>query len=258
MSAFYKCYHNSRLQTLAVDQMVLLHRLIHTWSRTVSSYVAVSEFVKNTFVDSGLSPARITVRPNFLKDDPGVQSRNRSCAIFVGRLSKEKGIQQILQVWKQLDNIPLTIVGDGPLRHWVETFIKDAKMKHVTLKGRLSHADAIDCIHDARFLIMASQMWETFGLSIIEAFATATPVLASNMGAFPELVEEGHTGMLFDPYDIDDFRAKAQLLWAKTTNDNSLGKNSRETFLQKYSARSAIQSIMEIYEDAINRSRQKE
>ncbi|NIV03355.1 glycosyltransferase, partial [Candidatus Saccharibacteria bacterium] len=119
---------------------------------------------------------------------------NRQGALFVGRLSPEKGIHTLLKAWNNLE-VPLKIIGDGPLMEGAKGQAADSVM----LLGRKNGKQVAEEMSQAGFLVMPSEWYETFGLTIIEAFALGLPVIASRLGAMAEIVEDGVTGLLFTP-----------------------------------------------------------
>src|SRR5207253_481877 len=142
---------------------------------------------------------------------PGAGAGQGGYAIFVGRLSPEKGIETLLSAWQRIAAVlPLKIVGDGPLAEQVRTAA--ARDPRIEWLGRRTPDEVLDLIGDASCLVMPSIWYETFGRTIIEAYAKGTPVVASRIGALAELVEDGRTGLLFTPGDAADLAVRVQSL----------------------------------------------
>jgi glycosyltransferase involved in cell wall biosynthesis len=217
----------------------------------VDRFVALTEFSKRVFERGGLSGSRIAVRPNFLIDDPGVGIEPRSGAVYVGRLSPEKGIECLLEAWRSLSDIPLTIIGDGPMRKWAVGFVQKHSMDQVRMAGAVSLEDVLSVLKRSSLLVFPSVWYETFGRTIIEAYSAGTPVLASDIGAGGSLVEENVTGLHFDPGNPDDLAAKVREMALDADRLRQWGANAREEYLAKYSASSAYESLMRIYERVV-------
>jgi glycosyltransferase involved in cell wall biosynthesis len=112
----HACYRESRAGTVPVAAMISIHRALRTWTRMVDVYITLTEFARQKFPEGGLPAKRIVTKPNFVHPDPGPGEGQGGYAMFVGRLSSEKGVGTLLEAWERLGGrIPLKVVGDGPL-----------------------------------------------------------------------------------------------------------------------------------------------
>ena len=146
----------------------------------------------------GLPPAKIVVKPHFVDPDPGPGERRGDYALFVGRLSSEKGVGTLLEAWRRMaSDVPLRIVGDGPLRSEVAAAVTATPTYAGSERYRV--LTYLTLLRGAAFLIFASEAYETFGRVVIEAFATGTPVIATGHGAAAELVRDGSQWLPFQP-----------------------------------------------------------
>lgn len=245
------CYRKSRSQTALVGAMLTLHRWLKSWSDNVDVYVALTEFARRKFIQGGLPGAKIVVKPNFVSPDPGERNGGGEYALFVGRLSEEKGVRTLIRAWRSLRDVPLRIAGDGPLRAEVRAFINCEKLDRVELLGAQSYESVIGLIQGARFLIFPSEWYETFGRVAVEAFACGVPVLTTRLGAMAEIVEEGSTGMLFNPGDPVDLAAKVR--WAVENPEAmaQIGKSARRTYEEKYTSECNYDLLLNIYRSAM-------
>jgi len=244
------CYRNNSLATAVVAGMTSLHGLLGTWSRVVSRYFTLTEFAKSKFVAAGWPAEKIAVKPNFIDPDPGLGRGEGNYAVFVGRLSGEKGIATLLEAWAQIgDALPLKIIGDGPLRDDVQRFAQEHPQ--VELLGHRPQSEVLDIIGNANGLIMPSIWYETFGRTIIEAFAKGTPVIASRLGAMQELIDDGSTGLLFKPGDANDLAAKVRQLIGHNELRQSVRIAARREYERRYTADPNHEMLLEIYRQAI-------
>jgi glycosyltransferase involved in cell wall biosynthesis len=241
------CYRNSRIQTAAVALMQGTHRALGTWERVVDAYSVPSQFCLERMAAGGVPRDKITLRPNFLLNDPGPRNACGEYAVFVGRLCVEKGIRQLLWAWRRLRRIPLVIVGDGPLRGEAEKYIDRNGMENVRLTGTVPPAEALAQMKRARFLVFPSVGYETFGMTVLEAAACGVATVGTRLGAIPELVDEGKTGLLFDPQDTDGFVEKTDWAWTHSVSMNEMGAAARRRCLQHYSAENGYDALMGIY-----------
>ncbi|MGD0901127.1 MAG: glycosyltransferase [Thermoguttaceae bacterium] len=248
-AVLHRCYRGSRAATAVVVAMQAGHRLARTWSRCVDRYFAPTEFARQKCVAGGLPPDRIAVKPNFIDPDPGRGAAAGGYAVFAGRLSPEKGIDTLLAAWEHFaPNMPLRIVGDGPMAPQVrETALR---LPQIEWLGRRTPDDLLAIVGEATCLLVPSLLYETFGRTIIEAYAKGTPVIASRLGAMAELVADGRTGLLFEPGNPSDLAAKVRQIAADSPARRRMRDQARREFESKYTVRQNYAMLMKIYADA--------
>ena len=245
----HACYRQSRAASAVVAGVSTFHHVRRTWTRKVNLFFTLTEFARSRFVEAGLPPDRITVKPNFLNEDPGPGAGGSDHVIFVGRLSYEKGIGTLIEAWDRHPELPpLRIVGDGPLAGDVAALA--ARDPRVHCLGRRPLDEVLALIGEARLLIISSIWYETFGRTIMEAFAKGTPVIAANLGAMQELVEEGKTGFLFEPGDAGDLAARVNAALGDPARLHQMRQQTRTEFLEKYTAQRNLGLLLELYAKA--------
>jgi glycosyltransferase involved in cell wall biosynthesis len=251
----HKCYRGSRSASGVVATMLTAHRALRTWTRMVDVYVALTEFARGRFVEGGLPVGKIVVKPNFVAPDPGRGDGGGGYALFVGRLTAEKGTETMLAAWDRLeDRIPLKIVGDGPLRNHVQRAAASRRI-NVEWLGHKPVADVHALMRKADMLIFPSRWYETFGRVAAEAFAAGTPVIGANIGAIAELVEHGRTGLHFRPGDPEDLATQVEWALSHPVDLRLMREEARSEFEAKYTAESNYQALMGIYESALGRKK---
>ncbi len=251
----YGCWRNSRLATSLVVIMLTVHNLLKTWQYKIDKFIALSQFARNKLISGGLPSEKIVVKPNFLLINPDIGDHLGNYALFVGRISVEKGITTLIKAWESNVHLTLKIVGDGPLYKNIR--IKKIGQDCLVWYGQQPHDHVITLIQKATFLIYPSECYETFGLTIIEAFACGTPVIASRLGAMAEIVEDGKTGLLFTPEDAEDLAAKVQWAWDHPKEMAEMGINARREYEEKYTAEKNYQMLMDIYQMAIENHKRR-
>jgi glycosyltransferase involved in cell wall biosynthesis len=248
---WHGCYRNSRVMTAAVAAMLQFHRISGTWENSVDGYVALSEFAKSKFIQGGLPHDKIRVKPNFVETDPGEKTEPGRFALFVGRLSPEKGIQTLISAWARLKNsYPLVVVGDGPLRESLEAEVRSQKSSSVTFKGWLPQKETQATMKLAAFLVTPS-VWYEGPLTIAEAFAGGTPVLCSRLGVMQEMVDDRRTGLHFNPGDAEDLASKVNWILDHPKKLAEMGKAARREYESRYTAEQNYHLLMRIYEQTI-------
>jgi glycosyltransferase involved in cell wall biosynthesis len=249
-AALHACYRGSRIGSLAVARMVDTHRRRGTWSQKVDHFIALSAFSKGKFVAAGFPADLISVKPNFAEDRHITTTVARAGALYVGRLSPEKGIDTLLRGWHGLE-IPLRLVGDGPLRGQVD----NAVGPNIVPVGRKAPAEVACEMAWSAFLVLPSLVHENFPIVIAEAFCQGLPVIASRIGALAEIVEDGVTGLLFCCGDADDLASKVRWAHRQPEAMLTMGANARRVYEERYSPSVNFRQLAKIYEAAASRNR---
>lgn len=248
------CYRNSRPATAAVALMLAVHRLRHTWTDAIDSYIALSQFSRQMFLRAGLPTERMFVKPNFVYPDPGMCANRADYALFVGRLSPEKRVSTILNAWSHLrTRIPLIIVGGGPEDIRLQQEVAIRNLSTIRFRGQLPRSQTLLLIGQARFLIFSSEWYENFPMTIAESFARGVPVICSRMGAMQEIVDDGRTGLHFRAGDSEDLGEKVEWAWHHAERTRAMGMEARQEYESKYTAEKNYPLLMEIYRHAMAR-----
>jgi len=242
----YGCYRGSKLGSAVVAHMVAQHRQLGTWQNKVNRFIALTGFAKSKFIAAGFPAAKIEVKANFVADPLQQTTRTTTArpgfALFVGRISEEKGIKTLLQAWSTLtDQALLKVAGAGPLEAMLHG------TKNVAVLGRQTPTEVSDLMRQAAFLVMPSIWYEPFGLVLIEALAHGLPVLASRLGSMVDIIEDGKTGLLFEPGNPQDLADKVQWLIEHPAECRRMGENARTVYLANYTPEHNYQQLLAIY-----------
>jgi len=248
-SIAHGCYRESRVSTAAVAGMLTIHRLFRTWARQVDLFLVCTDFARRKFVRAGFDELRVRVKPNFLASAPGVRSDGGSTALFVGRLSAEKGPQLLPAAWSRLVKpVPLEIFGDGPLRASLESDCRRLGLRSVHFAGWAEPGAVLDRLRTARFLVVPSTCYEGFPLAVAEAYACGVPVIAAGHGGLAEIVRDGFTGLHFRPGDATDLAEKVDWACSHPQEMELMGRLARAEFEAKYTAAAALDHLERAYE----------
>lgn len=240
-----KCYRKSGLQSAALVTMLGLHRAIGTFDSRVTRYIALNEFCRRKFVEGGLPSSRVLVKPNFVSVPKPPEAKRRG-GLFVGRLAPEKGIDTLLEALSLVPGLTLDVIGTGPERSKVEIH------PQIRFLGWLGQGEVYEKMRHAAYLVMPSLWYENFPRTLVEAFANGLPVIASHLGAMSELIEHGHTGLLFEPGSPEDLAR--HMAWAEAfpRRMSAMGAEARAEYEAKFTPEKNYRRLMEIYGDAID------
>lgn len=242
----HSCYRESITASGVVASMITAHRMMGTWSKMVDVFITLTEFARQKFIEGGIPAEKIVVKPNFVSVDPGVGEGRGGYALYVGRLSVEKGLDTLLGAWEKLEGkMPLKIIGDGPLSDLVAQAA--GRFPQIEWLGRRPLPEVYQLMGEATIAIFPSKWYETFGRVAVEAFAKGTPVIAANIGAIAELVDRDRTGLHFHPGDSTDLADQVNWVLTHPVELAQMRQEARREFETKYTAQKNYQRLMEIY-----------
>lgn len=252
------CYRNSRSQSIAVAAMVAFHWWRGTWENRVNAYIVLTAFQKEKMIMAGLPPDKIYIKPNYVAKpkatlDEKKEQMDKEYALFVGRLSLEKGITTLLNAYFQNDlKIPLKIVGDGSLFSELQTKVRKVGLDNtIQFLGYQSKSEVLQLMQKARFLVFPSLWYEGLPRTIIEALACSLPVLTSYIGTMAEIIEDGVTGLHFEVGNPQDLTEKMQWAWNHPEQMLLMGKQAYDIYQSYYTPENNYQQLIEIYQTII-------
>ncbi len=243
------CYRGSRGASMALAGSEIFHRVLGSWKRRVHRFIALSEHSRRLHIAGGLDADRVAVKPQTLARDPGCGDHRGDYALYAGRLSPEKGIGVLLRAWRQHRlNVPLLIAGDGPEADRVRR--ETASLPMVRMVGRVPRHQLMDLMKDARILVVPSSSFEGFPVTLLEGLATGCPIVASRVGAIPEIVREGEEAILVPPGDPDAIARAIGELWQSEEARQRLGIGARAAFRERFSPEASQEALLRIYREA--------
>lgn len=252
----HKCYRGSFVQTLASAISIKFHRMLGTYKRL--NVICLTEFNKekllsvNTKKRTIFDERRIYIKPNFTFEGvkgcfPG-NEKKEDYYIFVGRIEEIKGIKVLLKAFS-VNGKKLKIVGDGDLKKKVEGFVKRKNLTNIEVLGWLERAQLNELIAGAKALIMPSQWYETFGMTIVEAYSNGVPVIAGEIGNIGQLVEEGKTGVRFLYNSEESLNEAIERL--EEMNQPDIKEAAYKVYQEKYSEDVNYELLMNVYRNVL-------
>lgn len=253
---YYGCYRNSKIKTIPISLAENLHRMLGTWNNKINAYISLTEFSRRIFIEYGIPENKIFVKPNFLFNIPETIDYNYDYFLFVGRLSKEKGLMELLQAYKLLQErgqfFPLKIIGDGPLFADIKNFIVNNSLKNVELLGQLDEKSIIKYMENALALVIPSIWYEMFPLVILEAYRCKKAVIVPRFGAFNYTVDDLNTGIFFEFGNVNDLADKMDWAIFNLEQVKNMGLRARKIFEERYTADKNFEYLMNIYKKVIS------
>jgi len=226
------------------------NRINGTYQKMVDQYIALTNFSANCFVKGGISRKLLSVKPNFISKPPKQGKGRGGYAVYVGRLSQEKGLYTLLDAWKTLGDYPLKIIGEGPLEEDLKSQVNTYQL-NVEFLGKLNKEDVLKIVGESLVQIVPSEWYEGFPMVILEAYACGTPVIASRIGSLNEVVVEGETGYKFTPGDSSELKDIVKRVFQSGSNNNDMRNNIRRVFNENYTDERNYDLLMNIYRSVI-------
>lgn len=245
----HKCYRDSAVESAAVVAVREAHRLAGTWHRAIDRYIVLSEFMKEIMTRHGYPAERMVVRHNALFRQLESGQGTKDQVVFAARLAADKGVLTLLEAWARHPDLPkLVICGDGPRADDVSAAA--AADPRIDWVGWRDRTDLDQLLADSRLAIVPSLNYEGWPLTVIEAFGAGTPVVASRLGAIPEMFKDPAAGALFEPGDTDSLAEAVRRTFAESAPGSPRRSAARRLFEDHYSAKTAYKGLLDIYSAA--------
>lgn len=219
----------------------------------IDIFIALNRFGKEKLIQGGVPAEKIRICGNFIDHIAGQPETKGNYVLYLGRLSREKGLQTLFNALEMLPpHVRLMVAGSGPL----ESELKDFAARHLGDKieflGFVSGEEKTRLISQALCMVVPSEWYEPFGLSVIESMALGTPVIASRIGGLPEMVEHQETGLLFTAGDAEELAQQILTIYGDPELTKAMSKAAIETARVRFSKETHLKELMAIYEEAIS------
>lgn len=241
----HSCYRESKIQTLACVLSTAFHRMTGIYGKI--NYICLTDFNKKKLLElKQIKPERVFVKPNFVecKNEFIPEKDRKDQFVFAGRLDKLKGIDLLFEAWKCMgaDAPKLIVCGTGPMEDWCKSFIRKNDV-NIEMRGFVPNDEALKIIANSKALVLPTQWYEGFPMSIVEAFSVGTPVICSDLGNAGSVVEEGITGFKFGYDSIESIMLAIDKMRDKPLNKEKIKK----IYEIKYSENANYKILNDIY-----------
>lgn len=244
-----RCYRESFVQSLVSTVSLGFHRVIGTYKK-VDGYIALTRFNKEK-LKGLINEDKIFIKPNFVDFSykRSIVPNEEKKFLCLGRIDKLKGIDIILKAWKEIKDEELYIVGSGPYDDEAKKFVLDNKMSNVKFLGFKNKDEVREVLKNTKALIMASQCYETFGMTIVECFSMGVPVIISNIGNMSNIVTDKN-GLVFNYTNFNELKDKVDLLKDEKLRE-FLSKGAYKSFVENYTKEINYSNLIKIYKTIV-------
>jgi len=247
------CTKGSRTKSFINTIEMYFHHIMGYY-RNVDRYIAVSNFFREKMSDFGFDKNNIEYIPNFIDTNRFKYNPcDKSYALFLGRLSSEKGVDKLLVACEMRPEIPVIIAGTGPKEEELKKITKDKGLNNVSFVGFKSGDDLLTLITEASFTILPSQWYENCPMSILESMAVGTPVIGAHIGGIPELIEENVDGYTFNATEPTSLSEKMQLLWNNPNLRAEMGRKGSEKVHKRNAPEKHYKDLIYLYNSLLHK-----
>ena len=245
----HKCYRNSKLQSFVSAAVLKVHRVLVTYRKV--NFICLTEFNRNKLLALGdiVDAKKIFIKPNFTFAE-GIEPSNvpeqEEYYLFAGRVEALKGVDIAIKAFEQIPDRKLYIAGTGPMMDEMQAYVNEHNIQNVKFLGYLQKEDMTEKFYHAKAVIMTSQCYEAFAMTIAEAYSYGVPVIAGRVGNMEGMVQEGVTGVKFTYNSSSDLAEKVKEF--EQLDRVTLKENAREFYQERLRPEDNYQKLMEIYE----------
>ncbi|MBI4133737.1 glycosyltransferase [Candidatus Uhrbacteria bacterium] len=247
----HRCIKDSVVASAWAAFVFNVHKTARLYERGIDRYIAPATFVKEMLVSHGFPEGKIVVLPHFLDVKKITPTFVGDYVAYVGRLSPEKGLPVLLEAARALPETPFKIAGTGPEEERLRATVAHHELRNVEFVGRLDGVSRDRFYRNALCLVVPSIWYEVFGRVVLEAYAAGKPVIASRIGALPEVVREGETGLLFPPGDPRALAEAIRLLVEDVSRRRTMGEVARRVVELEYTPELHYERMLRIYKEVI-------
>lgn len=253
----YKCFKNSKFQSFIVAGIFKYHRFRKSFYRQIDKYVCLNDNQISLLKNVGFDEEKIEKKYNFVPDAKVESDLSRSenlperYVVFYGRIGEEKGVRLLMRIWGKLPDIPLVVMGGGPLEKEFEEWAEGKENVHFL--GYTQHDKCLAIVKKAEFVVFPSIWYEGCSMVEIETESLGRAIVATDLGFSSEAIENGINGYKVKLGDVEGFVDVIRKLWNNPEACIELGNMARFDYENKYMSENNYEQIIRIYESVVNR-----
>ena len=244
-----KCVKNSGLKSILGAIEGKYYRLKNIYKKKIDYIITPSEFYKTKLIEDGIKEDKIKALHNFIDiSEYDVETQDNGYALYFGRLSKEKGILNLINAFSKVEKGNLYIAGEGEEKDTIKKLIDENKLNdRVKLLGFLNSEEMKEYVRKCKFVVVPSIWYENCPYSIIETLAIGKPIIGSDIAGIPELVQSNINGFTYKYNDIDELTKRMKELFENDSLVKKFSKKSKEICKELYSKEFYYNEIIKIY-----------
>lgn len=248
----YGCFKESRLQSLAVAIIFKCHRICRSFYNQIDKYICLNDKQIELLIKTGFDRNKIVKKYNFVQDTADIVKNNRNYGlperyvVFYGRIGKEKGINVLIKIWDRIPNIPLVVMGAGPLENEFKKWAD--KKENIFYLGYTPHNECLSIVRDGEFTVFPSVWYEGCSMVEIESESLGKGIVATDLGFSAEAIQNGVNGYKVKPGDINGFIKIIRKIWDNPEECKKLGENARKDYEVKYTPKKNYEQLKNIYQ----------
>ena len=249
---FKKCKKDSLGASVIAMLETSVHRILGI-TEFVDVFITPSRFLRNKLIEFGIDEEKIECLNNILEIKPTNGTYDEEgYVLYIGRLSKEKGIKTLINAVMQIDSCRLKIVGEGQIQEELTSFVKE-KGGHSKIEflGHKKHEEVIELIRRSSFVVVPSEWYENYPYSVLESFACGKAVIGARIGGIPEMVEDYKTGLTFESGNVDELISKIKYFIDNPEKTTKMGQNARMFFEKELNAEKHYEELIKIYKKIV-------
>ena len=248
-----KCIDGSFAKSLIGTIEAYLYKKLKTYDY-INKFICPSQFMNDKIVEFGVDKNKTTTVYNFInkKQITREDKKNDKYVLYFGRISYEKGIKTIIKSSELLPDIKFKICGTGPLLEELKEYVRLNKNSNVEFLGYKSGEELLEIIRNAAVTVYPSIWFENCPMSIIESKCLGVPVIGSNIGGIPELINDNVDGLIFEPDNFMDLADKIKSIINDDYNLDRLSKNCLQDYEKRFTAKEHYKHLIKIYTNCLN------
>lgn len=251
----YGCFKNSKMQSLLVAGIFKYHRIRKSFYKQIDKYICLNDNQIELLKGIGFDKTKIVKKYNFVPDTEAnveavkIEGIPKKYVVFYGRIGEEKGVRILMQIWEQIKDIPLVVMGSGPLEKEFKLWAE--KKDHVYFLGYIEHNKCLSIVKGGEFVIFPSIWYEGCSMVEIETESLGNALIATNLGFSAEAIKDGVNGYKVELGDVTGFVKYIRKLWKNPDDCQKLGENARKDYEANYLPEDNYKQLMKIYDDTI-------